>query len=85
MISVCTISTEGAPSLRFLQEPALNLPKGWAVILPPRCDRLRGVIKTSAQASPIPALRQEGEERSTHCVADACESKAWAGCRYLRG
>jgi hypothetical protein len=29
----CTIPTEGAPSLRFLQEPALSLPKGWAAML----------------------------------------------------
>ena len=28
----CTISTEGAPSLRFLQEPALSLSKGWAAM-----------------------------------------------------
>ena len=28
MVFVCTISTERAPSLRFLQEPALGLPKG---------------------------------------------------------
>ena len=30
----CTIATEGAPSLRFLQEPALSLPKGWVTMLP---------------------------------------------------
>ena len=29
----CTIPTEGAPSLRFLQEPALSLPKGWVAML----------------------------------------------------
>ena len=29
----CTVPTEGAPSLRFLQEPALSLPKGWAAML----------------------------------------------------
>jgi hypothetical protein len=32
-ILACTIPTEGAPSLRFLQEPALSLPKGWVAML----------------------------------------------------
>ena len=31
-IFACTIPTEGAPSLRFLQEPALSLSKGWVAM-----------------------------------------------------
>ena len=30
MIFACTITTQGAPSLRSLQKPALTLSKGWA-------------------------------------------------------
>jgi hypothetical protein len=33
MIFACAIPTEGAPSLRVLQEPALSLSKGWAAML----------------------------------------------------
>jgi hypothetical protein len=32
-IFACTIPTEGAPSLRLLQEPALSLSKGWAAMV----------------------------------------------------
>jgi hypothetical protein len=40
MISVYAIPKEGAPSLRFLQEPALSLSKGWAAMLPVLLDLL---------------------------------------------
>jgi hypothetical protein len=34
MIFACTITAQGAPSLRSLQEPALTLSRGWAAMLP---------------------------------------------------
>jgi hypothetical protein len=50
-ISVCTISTEGAPSLRFLQEPALSLSKGWAAMLHALLDLFYGARRDQACAT----------------------------------
>jgi hypothetical protein len=66
MISVCTISIEGAPSLRFLQ--------GRVSVLPTQL--LSACTKPVAYAFAVPALRKEREGRGTHCVADASEIKS---------
>jgi hypothetical protein len=60
---VCSIPTEGAPSLRFLQ--------GWAAMLLVPFDFLCNcAIKPLAQAFPNPALRKVREGRGTHFVDD---------------
>jgi hypothetical protein len=67
MIVVYAIPTEGAPSLRFLQEPALSLPKGWAAMLHALLDWLRrDMDQPLAPAFPTPALRKKREGRGTH-------------------
>ena len=84
-MSLCTIPTEGAPSLRFLQ--------GWAAILrvlfcllyrtawtAPTAARER--VEPPAQAFPTPALRKEREGRGTHYVADAGEIKSLGTRRF---
>jgi hypothetical protein len=71
MILVCTISTEGAPSLRFLQ--------GWVAMLSALIDLLwllwRRDQTPPAQTFPTPALRTEREGRGTRRVGDALEIK----------
>jgi len=85
-IFACTIPTEGAPSLRFLQEPALSLPKGWWVAMLRAYLILCGhVIKpTWRRHFRLPPLRQaqgrlfakNAKERGTHCVGNARKIKS---------
>src|SRR5580700_8336942 len=58
----CTISTEGAPSLRFLQ--------GWAAMLRVLCDLLCGAIKPSMHAFHTPALAKNA--RAGHPPRCSC-------------
>jgi hypothetical protein len=64
------ISTEGAPSLRFLQ--------GWAAMLPPLFDLICSAPRDQphVQSFPSPALRKEHEGLGTRFVADAGEIKS---------
>jgi hypothetical protein len=70
MMSVCTIPTEGAPSLRFLQGRAAMLLVLFDLL------RCRAVSDPLAQAFPAPALRKEREGRGTPCVAVASKVKS---------
>jgi hypothetical protein len=54
MMFLCAIYAEGAPSLRFLQEPALSLSKGRVVMLPTRPLSFR--TNPVAYAFVVPAL-----------------------------
>jgi len=68
MVSVSTVPTEGAPSLRFLQ--------GWAAMLRVLRDLLWWRYQTpSTHAFRLPPL-QRTQERGTHCVADADKIKS---------
>src|SRR5580704_17041073 len=65
---MCSVSTEGAPPLRFLQ--------GRAEMMPVLQDLLRSDgIDPDARAFPCPALHKEREGRGTHSVGDASKVK----------
>jgi hypothetical protein len=58
---------EGAPSLRFLQEPALSLSKGWIAMLRVLFDLLWTPDQIHlVLAFPTPALRKEREGQGTN-------------------
>ena len=76
----------GAPSLRFLQEPALTEPKGRVTMLP---TQLLWLCNQIAHAFQVPALCTVRKGRGTHYLVGASEVKSLgyppinAGCRIL--
>ena len=70
----CTIPTEGAPSLRFLQESALRLPKGWAAMLP--AQLLSVLHRPLCMPSSYPPLRL----RSGQALCKVREGRGTSSC-----
>jgi len=73
-IPVYIILTEGAPSLRSLQEPALSLSKGWVAMLPTQL--LFFPTKSVAHAFVVPALCKLRKGRGTRICGGFCSLKA---------
>jgi hypothetical protein len=65
----CTIPAEGAPSLRFLQEPVLSLPKGWAAMLP--AQRLSALDHPLCMPSSYPPFAYAKDGAPADVVASA--------------